>query len=200
MLGFNTAKRITPFGHAYCMETIWDRLNKGMIVEHGDPGEGEYMEAIHLYRAKLARINCSELGRDEYNLELSKILDLGEGSTVIPPFQCDLGFNISIGRNTLINYRCVLLDTVSIKIGDNVMIGPSCNIVTAIHPKDPSERRKTMVGGRPIVIENDAWLGANVTVLPGITVGEGSVVGAGSVVTKNVASNTTVAGNPARPL
>ena len=38
MLGFNTAKRITPFGHAYCMETIWDRLNKGMIVEHGDPG------------------------------------------------------------------------------------------------------------------------------------------------------------------
>lgn len=182
------------------METIWDRLNRGAVVDHSDPGKGEFMEALSSCRAFLAKINGAELDRGDYDREISKILKLGEGSSIIPPFQCDLGFNISVGKNSLINYRCVLLDTVQIKIGDNVMIGPSCNLVTAIHPKDPSERCRTIVGGRQIVIENDVWLGANVTVLPGITIGEGSVVGAGSVVTKNVPSNTTVVGNPARPI
>lgn len=51
---------------------------------------------------------------------------------------------------------------------------------------------------RPIVVENDVWIAANVVILPGVTIGEGAVVGAGSVVTKDVVPFTAVAGNPAR--
>lgn len=182
-------------------ETIWDRLDKGIILPRGDPGAEEYNRILEDCRMFLTKINSTPMGRDEYTAKLSSILrEVGEGTVIVPPFQCDLGRNISIGKNSLINYGCVLLDTVLIEIGNNTMIGPGCNIVTAVHPTDPEERRNTLVGGKKIRIGNNVWLGANVTVLPGISIGDGSVVGAGSVVTKNIDSNTTVVGNPARPI
>ena len=85
-----------------------------------------------------------------------------------------------------------------INIGDNVLIGPKVTLVSESHPIDPLQRRSLI--GKPIVIKNNAWIGASATILPGITVGENSIVAAGSIVTKNVPDNTIVAGNPAKYL
>jgi acetyltransferase-like isoleucine patch superfamily enzyme len=85
-----------------------------------------------------------------------------------------------------------------ITIGDNVLIGPKVNLVSENHPIDPTQRKSLI--GKPIVIKDNAWIGASATILPGITVGENSIVAAGSIVTKDVPDNTIVAGNPAKQI
>lgn len=81
-----------------------------------------------------------------------------------------------------------------ITLGDNVQIGPNVTIATDNHDLKDHYILKC----RPVTINNNAWIGANATILPGVTVGENAVIGAGSVVTKDVPANTVVAGNPAR--
>ena len=85
-----------------------------------------------------------------------------------------------------------------ITIGDNVLIGPKANLVSENHPINPTQRNSLI--GKPIVIKNNAWIGAAATILPGITVGENAIVAAGAIVTKDVPDNTIVAGNPAKPI
>ncbi|MEV0327424.1 DapH/DapD/GlmU-related protein [Micromonospora echinospora] len=80
-----------------------------------------------------------------------------------------------------------------IRIGAGVMIGPKTNLVTSGHPVPPAERRE-YTDAAPIVLEENVWLGAAVTVLPGVTIGRNSVVGAGAVVTRDVGPNTLVTG------
>lgn len=77
-----------------------------------------------------------------------------------------------------------------------VLIGPMTRLITVNHLIEPSVRRGLLVNS--IRIKKNAWLGANVTVLPGVTIGENSVVSADSTVTKDVPDNVIVAGTPAR--
>ena len=72
------------------------------------------------------------------------------------------------------------------------------NLVSENHPIDPAQRNCLI--GKPIVIKNNAWIGASATILPGITIGENSIVAAGAIVTKDVPNNTIVAGNPAKQI
>jgi len=116
---------------------------------------------------------------------------------LIPPFYTANGLEIHVGHRVFINQNCTFYDLAEIRIGDDVMIGPNVSIITASHPVAPSERRADVVG-RPIVIEKNVWVAANVTIIGGVTVGENSVIAAGSVVTKDVPPNTLVGGNPAR--
>nr|GFC02033.1 maltose O-acetyltransferase [Tanacetum cinerariifolium] len=88
------------------------------------------------------------------------------------------------------------MDRGGIILEDNVLIGPKVNLITTNHPLDPTQRRSTY--SRPIVVRRNAWLGANATVMPGVSIGENAVVGAGAVVTKDVPANSIVAGVPAR--
>lgn len=64
----------------------------------------------------------------------------------------------------------------------------------------PDQRAEGIMQARPITIGDNAWLGANVTVLPGVTIGDGAVIGAGSVVTRSIPPMTVAVGNPCRPL
>ena len=121
-------------------------------------------------------------------------------SLILFPFTCDLGFNVHIGKNVIVNYNCTFLDTAPITLGDNTKIGPDCHLLTADHPRDHVERRKHRVRGKPITIGDDCWLGANVTILPGVTIGNGCIIGAGSVVTKDVPDDKIWVGNPAQPV
>jgi acetyltransferase-like isoleucine patch superfamily enzyme len=82
-----------------------------------------------------------------------------------------------------------------ITIEDDVLIGPKVSLITENHPLNPKERKGLI--GKPILIKKNAWIGANATILPGVTIGENSVVAAGAVVTKSVPANVVVAGNPA---
>jgi acetyltransferase-like isoleucine patch superfamily enzyme len=96
----------------------------------------------------------------------------------------------------LINHACSFLDLVGITIEDNAMIAPRVNLSSENHPIS-IESRKTLPAGH-IHIKQNAWIGANATILPGVTIGENSVVAAGSVVSKDVPDNCVVGGIPAK--
>lgn len=116
---------------------------------------------------------------------------------LIPPFFTTGGTNISVGRNVFVNQNCTFYDLGGLDIADDVMIGPNVSLITSGHPLEPSGRRTTVVA-KPIVIERNVWIAADVTIIGGVTVGENSVVAAGSVVTRDVPPDTLVGGNPAR--
>jgi acetyltransferase-like isoleucine patch superfamily enzyme len=120
-----------------------------------------------------------------------------ESFLLIPPFFTAGGDEIRVGKNVFVNQNCTFYDLGGLDIGDDVMIGPGVNILTASHPLEPSQRRSATIG-RPIVIEKGVWIAAAATIIGGVTVGENSVVAAGSVVTRDVPPNTLVGGNPAR--
>ncbi|HVM31183.1 MAG TPA: sugar O-acetyltransferase [Candidatus Limnocylindrales bacterium] len=148
----------------------------------------------------LERFNASSIDEDALRTELLTELvgAVGEGSVIRPPFLCDYGSNIRIGRGTFVNFGAVFLDVSAITIGDDVQIATNVQLLTATHPLDPERRRAGWESGRPITLADGAWLGGGVIVLPGVTVGENAVVGAGAVVTRDVEPNVVAAGNPAR--
>ena len=90
----------------------------------------------------------------------------------------------------------MFVDLGGIVIEDHVLIGPMCRIITVNHFVEPKKRRGISVSS--VKIEENAWLGANVTVLPGVIVGKNSIVAADSTVTKDVPENVIVAGTPAK--
>ncbi|WP_207937649.1 sugar O-acetyltransferase [Pseudomonas sp. 51_B] len=143
--------------------------------------------------------NSVELPNEARNDLLAEHLGhVGEGTVIRPPFYCDYGYNISIGRNTFMNFNCVILDVVPVRIGDDCQIGPNVQIYAADHPLDPEVRRSGLESGRPVTIGNNVWIGGAAIVLPGVTIGDNAIVGAGSVVTRDVPAGATVVGNPAR--
>jgi acetyltransferase-like isoleucine patch superfamily enzyme len=109
---------------------------------------------------------------------------VGAECVVEAPFTCDYGYNISIGDNVFIGRNCTILDSRSVVIGKNVHIGPNVNLYTTTLSTDPGQRggSKSYQYSKPIVIEDDAWIGGSVTILPGRRIGKGSTVAAGSVV------------------
>ena len=122
----------------------------------------------------------------------------GKNVWIEPTFQCDYGYNISVGDNFYANHNCVFLDCAPITIGDNVFIAPSVNIYTATHPLDAESRNKFLEYAKPVTIGNNVWIGGNATILPGVTIGDNVVIGAGSVVTKDIPSNVIAYGNPCK--
>jgi len=123
---------------------------------------------------------------------------IGQGVVVRPPFYCDYGFNIRIGRSAFLNFNCVILDICEVKIGEGTQIGPGVQIYAADHPRDPAQRRAGLELGRPVHIGENVWIGGGAIILPGVTIGQDAIVGAGAVVTRDVPSSATVVGNPAR--
>lgn len=123
---------------------------------------------------------------------------VGVNPWINAPFRCDYGYNIHIGDNFICNYNCVMLDVVPITIGNNVQIAPNVTLTAAGHPIHPETRATQYEYGRPIVIEDDVWIGAGVIVNPGVHIGAGSVIGSGSVVTKDIPPNVVAVGTPCR--
>lgn len=107
--------------------------------------------------------------------------------------------NLLMHNHTEIERNCFLLAKDKIEIGENSTISYGVSVLTSADPNALynalSKLYHTMKA--PVVIGKDCWIGANSTILPGVTIGDFSVVAAGSVVTKDVPSGTMVAGNPA---
>jgi maltose O-acetyltransferase len=130
---------------------------------------------------------------------LSELLgELGEDAEVMAPFECDYGYHITVGARTFINYGVVVLDGARVTIGRDVQIGPGVQLLTALHPVDPVERRRGTETAKPVMIGDGAWLATGVIVCPGVTIGADAVVGAGSVVTKDLPAGHLCFGNPCR--
>ena len=153
-------------------------------------------------RTLLHRFNTSE--PEDFGGR-SRILDaiLGKRHAqchIEPPFRCDYGYNITLGKGFYANFDCVFLDVCPIRVGDYVKLGPGVHLYTATHPIDPEQRATHRESGLPITVEDNVWIGGRAIILPGVRIGQHSVVGAGSVVTHNVPPRALVAGNPARAI
>jgi maltose O-acetyltransferase len=148
----------------------------------------------------MQRFNATPPSAEREALLRARFGTVGEGSTIRPPFHCDYGTNIHLGAGVFLNFNCVILDVVEVRIGDGTQIGPGVQILTADHPRDPAERASGLEWGRPITIGSNVWIGGGAILLPGVTVGDDAVIGAGSIVTRDVPRGATVAGNPARVL
>lgn len=104
-------------------------------------------------------------------------------------------YKIKIGRGTHINRNCILDGRGHIEIGDNVSISFKSNLITGTHKINTHNFEYQ---SKPIIIKNYVWIGANATILPGVTLEYGCIVATGAVVTKSVPKNAIVAGVPAK--
>jgi len=154
----------------------------------------------HLARIKFQQINkMSEDQVKDRNKLLSELIGTFDKNFWIePPFYCDYGYNIKLGKNVFMNFNCTILDVMEVKIGDNVLLGPNVHIYTATHPLAAKTRNSWLEFAKPVTIGNDVWIGGGTIINPGVTIGNGVVVGSGSVVTKDIPNNVMVAGNPAK--
>lgn len=117
---------------------------------------------------------------------------------ITAPFYCDYGINITIGNNFYTNHNCTILDGAKVIFGDNVFIGPNCVFSTSDHPIDSVQRSEGLEIAFPITVGSDVWIGANVSVLPGVSIGNNTIIGAGSVVNKNIPDGVIAAGIPCK--
>lgn len=123
-----------------------------------------------------------------------------ETTFVNPPFYCDYGSNIEVGKNCFINYNCVILDNAKVILGDNCLIAPNVAIYTAGHTLHPDARAKGYEYGVGITVGDNVWIGGNTVLCPGVHIGSNVVIGAGSVVTRDIPDWSLAAGNPCKVL
>jgi acetyltransferase-like isoleucine patch superfamily enzyme len=181
------------------MKNIFNRLKAGELVRLTDPEFFKVDEVVNRTLTLLPALNMST-NVAEIREKLSEItgIAIDTSTTIFAPFHTNFGRAITIGKRVFINHACSFLDMGGITLEDDVLIGPRVNLVTENHPLNPVERRGMLC--QPILIRRNAWIGAGATILPGVTIGENSVVAAGAVVSKDVPSNTVVAGIPAKTI
>lgn len=125
---------------------------------------------------------------------------MGKHFCITAPFWCDYGYNITVGDHFYANHNCVILDGARVTFGDNVFIAPDCVFSTAGHPLDTEQRNRGLEYAYPITVGDNVWIGASVTVLPGVTIGSNTVIGAGSLVNRDIPDGVVAVGNPCRVL
>lgn len=144
------------------------------------------------------KINSTMPYTEEYNQLVNELFkgNIGEGSMVRQGVHILMGDRVKIGNHVSIMYNFVCMSRGGVTIEDGVSIAANTQILTNNH--DEKEHRILLC--KPVVIKKNAWIGAGVTILPGVTIGENAIVGASAVVTKDVPADTIVVGNPARVL
>ena len=174
-------------------KNIFERLLNGVAVPFNDPEYFKIGDACTHTRKLLVKLN-NEPDLDKARTLLNDITasQIDETTTIFPPFQINYGKNTKIGKNVFINFDCTFLDLGGITIEDNVMLAPKVSLLSEGHPISAKDR-KTLTTDK-IHIKKNAWIGANATILQGVTIGENSVVAAGAIVSKDVPDNTVVGG------
>ena len=150
-------------------------------------------------RRILQRLNFMDRSDFEGIAEVVKeLLGKSEGAMINPPFYCDYGTHIEVGKNFFANYNCTILDVAKVKIGDNCMLAPNVAIYTAGHPLHPDTRNSGYEYGKEVTIGDNCWIGGNSVICPGVHIGNDVVIGAGSVVTRDIPDGSIAAGSPCR--
>ncbi|HLG12638.1 MAG TPA: DapH/DapD/GlmU-related protein [Dehalococcoidia bacterium] len=169
------------------------------------------IEEFGLFNPRLTLATCLALllpeelgGRLRAGLLRLAGLEIGPGTIFngLPSFTGgrDVGRLLTIGSGCWFNVRCRLDVHAEITIGDQVRFGQEVLVLTHTHFIGPAQRRAGALQAKPVQIGNGVWLGARVTVLPGVTIGDGAIVAAGSMVTQDVPANTLVGGVPAKTM
>lgn len=176
---------------------IFERLKNGEIVSYSDPDYKNITDRALKTQNLQIQLNKT-LSNEDFRILWREITrkELGFNTIVSLPFHINIGTSTTIGKNVFINSDCTFLDLGGITIEDDVLIGPKVSLLTEGHPIEP-EKRKALFA-KPILIKRNAWIGAGVIILPGVTIGENSIVAAGAVVSKDVPNNVVVGGIPAK--
>lgn len=172
---------------------------KMLAGELYDPYDAQLVVERRRTRDLLKRLNDSREDEQEERARIiAELIGTETDATIQPPFFCDYGTNITLGKKIFMNFNCVVLDVAPVHIGDFVLFGPAVQIYAATHPMSASVRRQGLEAGRPVAIGSDVWVGGGAIICPGVTIGSRSVIGAGSVVTKDIPEDVFGAGNPCR--
>jgi len=176
---------------------IFEKLRKGHVISSHDPQASKMREASFATKKLVIQMNNTP-DPTEIRTLLSQITasPIAESTVIFTPLYINYGKHTKIGKNVFINFDCVFLDLGGITIEDNVQIAPKVSLLSEGHPTAANDRHSLVPGH--ILIKKNAWIGANATILPGVTVGENSIVAAGAVVSKDVPDNTIVGGIPAQ--
>lgn len=159
------------------------------------------MEEQKICRKKLQKLNFMDRSDFDGIAEVVKeLFGKSDRAFVNPPFYCDYGTNIQVGKNFFANYNCMIIDVARVRIGDNCQMAPNVAIYTAGHPIHPVSRNSMYEYGKEVTIGDNVWIGGNTVICPGVHIGDNVVIGAGSVVTKDIPDWTVAAGNPCRVL
>ena len=177
---------------------VFEKLRRG---ESYDVRDEEYLREAHgefdRCRHLCWQINSTDPADQAEIIELERELFNGrleEGTFLTPPFQIDAACRVFLGKNVFANHGLTVMSVGTITIEDGVMLGPEVGLFTVNH--EPKNIRVIMT--KEIVIKKNAWIGARVNILPGVTIGENAIIGTGSIVTKDVPANSIAVGNPAR--
>ena len=129
---------------------------------------------------------------------VKELLGKSDEAFINPPFYCDYGSHIEVGKNFFANYNCTILDVAKVIIGDNCQFAPNVSVYTAGHPVHPDTRNTGYEYGISVTIGDNVWVGGNTVICPGVHIGNNAVIAAGSVVTRDIPDNVVAAGNPCR--
>ena len=179
------------------MKTEREKMLSGELYLASDPE----LEAARRRARRLTRLYNATTEEEEAQrtLLLRELLGaVGEGPVIEPPFHCDYGSHIFAGDRLYINFGCIILDCAQVRIGNDVMLGPSVQLYAATHPLDAAARAAGPELAAPITIGDRVWIGGGAILCPGVTIGEGTTIGAGSVVTRAIPARVFAAGNPCR--
>ena len=161
--------------------------------------DADVAEEMRRCRKILQKLNFMDRSDFEGVQEVVKeLLGSSEGAVINPPFYCDYGSHIHVGKNFFANYNCTIIDVAKVIIGDYCQMAPNVAIYTAGHPVHPDTRNSGYEYGKEVRIGNNVWIGGNTVICPGVTIGNNSVIGAGSVVTRDIPDWVVAAGDPCR--
>ena len=134
--------------------TNLERMQKGLLYIADDE-----LMAIQARARKLTQqINTMDRSDfDGIDALIKELFAQSEDAHVNPPFYCDYGKNIYVGKNFFANYNCVILDVGKVIIGDNCLLAPNVSIYTAGHPVHPAARNTFYEYGIDVKVENGTW-------------------------------------------
>lgn len=180
------------------VELILEKFRNGYTVKGGSSEHQLMHELAQRAMQYTSRLNTDYHTAEEIQQIMSELTGrtIGQGFAMFPPFYTDCGRNIFIGDNVFINSSCQFQDQGGIYIGNDVLIGPQTILATINHGKKVSERHDNIM--KAIKIGNHVWIGAHVTILPGVTIGDNAIIAAGAVVSKDVPKDAIVGGVPAK--
>ena len=178
--------------------SVFEKLRSGKPY---DVRDAEYKKEAH-NEFKRCRHICHEINAIDPN-EQEKIValekelfngELPDDSFLQPPIYIDCAKCLHLGSNVYANHGLTVMSVGTVTIEDGVMMGPEVGLFTVNH--EPKNIRTIMT--KEIRIKKNAWIGARVNILPGVTIGENAIVGTGAVVTKDVPDDSVVVGVPAK--